>query len=60
MTEVSQAAGQRALASHSVGEKKSQETVLEGCSSLNLCGWMEAGEMSEKKRIVVDLGERLV
>lgn len=45
---------------HCGEKKKSQETVLEGCSSLNLCGWMEAGEMSEKKRIVVDLGERLV
>lgn len=42
------------------GEKKSQETVLEECSSLNFCGWMEAGEMSGKKMIVVDLGERLV
>lgn len=58
MTEVSQAAGQRALASHTVREKKSQETVLEECSTLNLCGWIEAGEMSGKKRLV-DLGKRL-
>lgn len=38
--------------------KNSQETVLEECSTLNLCGWIETGEMSGKKRLV-DLGKML-